>query len=294
MSAARTLLGHGSAPAGAEPPVEALIRRWRRTGDRRLRERAVRCGMPLARRLALAYVTAHEPLDDLVQVANLGLVKAVDRFDPDRGTRFSTFAVPTITGELRRHFRNTAWTLHAPRSLQEAHYAVRDASERLVQRDGRSPTVAELAAETQLDAERVLEALQVRDAQRVASLDQPLRGDGDEDGATSLGDQLGDEDPRIALVEEAASLAPALAKLTQRQRRILALRFAHDRVQREIARELGCSQMQVSRELRRALDRLRELASGRPAAEDSASPAQLSVSANSPASAVAPPAAQAT
>lgn len=239
-------------------PVEALIARWRRTGDPRLRERAVRRSMPLARGLAIRFLTPHEPLEDLVQVANVGLVKAVDRFDPERGVRFSTFAAPTISGELRRHFRSTAWTIHAPRTLQEAFLSVRAASERLMQRSGRAPTVAELAAATRLDPELVVEALQAREAQRVVSLDQPLRGDGDDEAGTPFGEQLGDEDPRFALVEEAASLAPALRRLTPRQRRILALRFGRDRVQREIARELGCSQMQVSRELRRALEELRE------------------------------------
>ncbi|HEX4804801.1 MAG TPA: SigB/SigF/SigG family RNA polymerase sigma factor [Conexibacter sp.] len=244
--------------------VDALIARWRRTGDRRARDHAVRRSLPLARGLAVRYVSSHEPLDDLVQVANVGLVKAVDRFDPERGVRFSTFAVPTISGELRRHFRSSAWTIHAPRMLQEGYLAVRQASERLMQRDGRAPTVAELARATKLDPELVVEALQAREAQRILSLDQPLRGEDDDERASALGEQIGGEDPRLALVEDAASLAPALRRLTPRQRRIVAMRFGEDRVQREIARELGCSQMQVSRELRRALDELRAAAAPSP------------------------------
>jgi RNA polymerase sigma-B factor len=241
-------------PASDAAPIEALIAHWRRTGDPRLREHAVRRGMPLARRLATKYRNPHEPLEDLLQIANLGLVKAVDRFDPARGPRFTTFAAPTITGELRRHFRSSVWTIHATRSVQEAYLTVRDASERILQQGDRSPTVHELAVATGLDPELVVEALQARAAQQIASLDQPLR---DDDGTTTLADRLGEEDRGYAVVEQVVSLGPALAELTPRQRRILVRRFAQDRVQREIAREIGCSQMQVSRELRAALQKLR-------------------------------------
>jgi RNA polymerase sigma-B factor len=278
-----------SVPAGDAEPVETLIARWRRSGDPRWRERAVWRGMPFARHLAIKYVNQHEPLEDLVQIANVGLVKAVDRFDPERGTRFSTFAAPTISGELRRHFRDAAWRLHATRSVQEAYLAVREASERMLQQRERTPTVRELAEATGLDPELVIEALQARAAQRVTSLDQPLR-DGAEDGTTTLADRLGGEDARYRLIEESASLGPALARLTLRQRRILVLRFGRDRVQREIARELGCSQMQISRELRAALEELRE-AVGAPAER---LPPHRNVSANSAPRAAAPPAVQAT
>lgn len=247
--------------AGDAAPVEALIARWRRSGDPSWRERAVCRGMPFARRLATKYRNPHEPLEDLVQVANVGLVKAVDRFDPDRGARFTTFAAPTITGELRRHFRSAAWALHATRSVQEAYLLVRDASERILQHGDRAPTVRELAAATGLDAELVMEALQARAAQRITSLDQPVQVDGADSTAT-LADLLGAEDPGYRRIEQTVSLTPALAELTPRQRRILVLRFGQDCVQREIARDIGCSQMQISRELRAALQALRAAVAG--------------------------------
>jgi RNA polymerase sigma-B factor len=209
-------------PPSDRVPIEALISRWRRS---HWRERAVRRGMPC--------------------------------FDPAYGTRFTTFAAPTITGELRRHFRGCAWTIHASRSLQEAYLMVRDASDRIMQNGDRAPTVRELAAATGLDPETVLEALDARAAQRIASLDQRVR-ETDGEGTATLADQLGVDDPGYRLVEQAVSLAPALAVLTPRQRRIRAQRFGQDRVQREIAREIGCSQMQISRELRAALAELRE------------------------------------
>jgi RNA polymerase sigma-B factor len=250
-----TPLGARVAPRtrGLEPRVEALIAGYRRTGDRTLRERAVRQSMPLARRLALRFHSGREPLEDLVQVANVGLVKAVDRFDPELGNRFSSFAVPTIAGELRRHFRSSAWNLHVPRSVQEAFLLVREASDRIGQRSGRPPTVSELSAATGLDPERILEALQARAAQELLSLDQPSSSGGEGDETAALSELVGADDERLARVEERVTLAARLRTLPERERRIVQLRFVHDLTQSEIAARMGCSQMQISRLLRRAV-----------------------------------------
>lgn len=234
---------------------EALLAHYHRTGDTRVRDRAIEHYMPLARRLAARYHRRPEPFDDLVQVANLGLVKAVERYDPARGTRFSSFAVPTISGELRRHFRGTAWSLHVPRGVQENALRVRDATGRLAHRLGRAPRVSELAEETGLDAEAISEALHARAVQSTASLDQTVGGLAD-DGDATLGELLGAEDARYELAERQADIAPLLRALPARDREVLFLRFARDLTQSEIAERIGCSQMQISRILRRTIARL--------------------------------------
>jgi len=231
---------------------EQLLAAYHRTGDPRLRERAIEWYLPLARRLAARYHRRQEPFDDLVQVANLGLVKAVKRYDPTRGTRFTSFAVPTISGELRRHFRGTAWSLHVPRGVQEDALRVRDATARLTHRLGRAPRVSELQEETGLDAEAISEALHARAVQATTSLDQPT-GSRSEDGDATLGELIGGEDDRYALVERQADVAPLIRALPSREREILFLRFARDCTQSEIAERIGCSQMQISRILRRTL-----------------------------------------
>lgn len=236
---------------------EDLLALYRRTGDRRLRDRAIEHFMPLARRLAARYHRRQESFEDLVQVANLGLVKAVERYDPARGTRFSSFAVPTISGELRRHFRATAWSLHVPRSVQEDALTVRDAVAALTHRLGRAPRVSELAELTGLDAEAISEALHARAVQATASLDQPARNGG-EDADATLGELVGRDDGRFELAERHADLAPLLRRLPAREREVLFLRFARDLTQSEIAARVGCSQMQISRILRRTLARLGE------------------------------------
>jgi RNA polymerase sigma-B factor len=235
---------------------EQLIATHRCTGEPRLREAAIERYMPLARRLAARYHRGQEPFDDLLQVAYVGLVKAVDRFDPSVGARFSSFAIPTITGELRRHFRDTSWNLHVPRGVQEAALDVAKASAELTHRLGRPPTVAELAARTRLDVEQVVEALQARAAQDVCSLDQPRGAD---DGDATLGELVGGEDERLDLVDHRVTVAPLIGALPQREREILFLRFAQDMTQSEIAQRVGCSQMQVSRLLRRAIGRLSQV-----------------------------------
>jgi len=240
----------------AEPTAEQLIRRWRRTGEAHWRGRAIEAYMPLARRLARRFHPGPEPLDDLVQVAYMGLVKAVDRYDPDSGHRFGAYAIPTITGELRRHFRDTTWAIHVPRGMQEQVLLLRKATQALTERSGRAPTVSELCAETGLDAEQVAEALQAQTAREPSSIERPIGGGEGDDDAMLLGETLGGEDAGYDLVEHRASIEPLLAALPARERELLRLRFEEELTQTEIAERFGCSQMHISRVLRRVLDRL--------------------------------------
>src|SRR5579875_3670271 len=234
-----------------------LFVRWQEHGDRRAREELIQRFLPLARKLARRYAGPREPFEDLMQVASLGLVKAVDRFDTDRGTAFSSFAVPTILGELKRYFRDLGWSVHVPRGAQELALKVEEAQQRLTTRTGRPPTVNELAQYLELEVEEVLEALETAAAHHSASLDAPREDRDDESG--SLVDVFGEEDRRYELIEETTTIAVAARELTPRERRVLALRFACDMTQTQIAQEIGVSQMQVSRILRRALTQLREL-----------------------------------
>jgi RNA polymerase sigma-B factor len=235
---------------------EALVKRYHATGDPRLRDRAVEEYMSLARKLAKRYHRTREPLDDLLQVAYLGLVKAVDRYDPSVGTRFGSYAIPTISGELRRHFRDTTWALHVPRGVQEAALDVARTTAELSNRLGRAPTVNEIADETGLELEAVIEGIQARESQEIASLDQPRTSDAD---AGSIADTLGHDDERFDLVDRSVTVAPLLRALPEREREVLRLRFAHDMTQTEIAVRVGCSQMQVSRLIRRAIARLSQV-----------------------------------
>jgi RNA polymerase sigma-B factor len=235
----------------ARPSVEELLARAR-AGDRRARERAFQQTMPLARRLAWQHRRGREPIDDLLQVAYLGLVAAINRFDPARGTRFVSFARPTIRGELLRHFRNTSWAARVPREVQENLLAVHRASEALTARLGRSPSVDEVAAATGLELEQVAEALHANSARHVASLD----GGTDDDAGFALADVVGVEDERFELVDRRAAVGSLVRTLPRREREMLYLRFAEDMTQSEIAAQLGCSQMQVSRLLRRTLVQL--------------------------------------
>jgi len=234
-----------------------LFARWHQHQDARAREELVERFLPLARNLARRYAGAREPFDDLLQVASLGLVKAIDRFDEERGAAFSSFAVPTILGELKRYFRDLGWSVHVPRGAQEQALKVQEAQERLTSRTGRPPTVEDLAQYLEIDVEDVLDALETSAAHHSASLDAP-REDGEDDSGT-LVDVFGQEDPRFELVDESVTISAAADELTPRERRVLALRFVGDMTQTQIAAEIGVSQMQVSRILRRALSRLREL-----------------------------------
>jgi len=222
------------------------------------REQLVSAHLPLAEYLARRFANRGEPLEDLVQVASIGLVKAVDRFDPARGVEFSTYATHTIVGELKRHFRDKAWSVKAPRRMQELYLRLGNAVAGLGQELGRSPTIAELATELSVSEEEVLEALEAGHAYRSASLDAPAGEDGD-----ALGAQLGAEDPSLEDAERRATLSPLLAKLPPRERLIVYLRFFENLTQSEIAERLGLSQMHVSRLLARSVAELREAAEPR-------------------------------
>jgi RNA polymerase sigma-B factor len=241
----------------APTQLEHLFRRWQRHGDDAAREALVRQFLPLARKLARRYAQSSEPYEDLVQVASLALVKAVDRFDPDRGASFAGFAIPTILGELRRHFRDGTWSVHVARGAQERAAAVSEGTDRLTDLHGRTPTAQQLAEYLELDIEEVLEGLLARMAYDSESLDAPRSSAGDAD---TLGDTLGATDPGYALVDDRVTVTHLLPLLSERERRILHMRFGEEMKQSEIAARIGVSQMQVSRLLRCSLERLRELA----------------------------------
>jgi RNA polymerase sigma-B factor len=238
--------------------TSVLADRWHQHGDQAAREELLTRFLPLARKLAGRYANPHEPLEDLVQVATVGLLGAIDRFDPRRGVRFPAFAVPTILGELKRYFRNTGWSAHVPRGAQEMALRVDRAARQLAARTGHHPRVEELAEYLEVTPEDVLAGLDAGTAHYSISLDAPVsNSDGEEPDA--LGDSIGHEDDSYGLVETTVSLSAAVARLPYLERRALALRLDHDMKQTEIARELDCSQMQVSRLLRRAAYRLREM-----------------------------------
>jgi RNA polymerase sigma-B factor len=224
--------------------------------DSSLRDELVAAHLGLAEYLARRFANRGEPLDDLVQVASLGLIKAVDRCDPERGVEFSTYATHTIVGELKRHFRDKGWAIRAPRRMQELYLQLGKVVGTLSQELGHSPTIAELAAEVEVSEEEVLEALEAGQAYRSASLDAPV---GNEEGET-LGAHLGEEDVSLADVESRATLSPLLAQLPPRERLILHLRFFEGLTQSEIATRLNISQMHVSRLLARSVSELRNAA----------------------------------
>ena len=238
--------------------TDELVRRWQRQQDRAARDELFERFHPLARKLASRYSNPNEPLEDLVQVAAVGLIGAIDRFDPDRGVRFPAFAIPTILGELKRYFRNTGWSAHVPRGAQEMALRVDRAVRQIASSTGRQPRVAELAEFLEVSQEDVLAGLEAGSAHYSISLDAPLSSaEGEEPDA--LGDSIGSEDECYALVETRASLSAAISRLPYLERRALSLRLEADLKQTEIAQRLGCSQMQVSRLLRRAALKLREM-----------------------------------
>jgi len=214
--------------------------------------------LPLAKRLAQRYVRSSEPRDDLVQVASVGLVKAIERFDPARGPSFASFAIPTILGELRRYFRDATWAVHVPRGAQERAAAIEAAEEQLRSTQRGAPTIEQIADYLHLTPEEVLDGLLAVKAYETDSLDAPTGG-GDEEGRSHL-ELIGDEDTSYELIEADASVLPAIRALGERDRRVLHLRFVREMSQSEIAREIGVSQMQVSRILARSLAELREMA----------------------------------
>jgi RNA polymerase sigma-B factor len=237
---------------------QLLFRRYQRDGDLHARRQLIDRYLPLARSLARRYERRGESLEDLVQVASLGLVKAIDRFDPERGLSFSSYAVPTMLGELRRHFRDSGWALHLPRGMQERVLKVNAAVERMSGELGRSPSPQQIADELNLSVEEVLEAIAANAAYETAPLDTPLRSG--EEGSQTVAETVGDEDPRFELIEDRASIGPALRMLPERDRLILHLRFVEGLTQSEIAQKIGVSQMHISRLIRRALERVRTVA----------------------------------
>lgn len=236
---------------------QRLFRAWVHDGDRHARAVLVERFLPLARSLARRYQRSGEPLEDLIQVASIALVKAIDRYDPARGCAFSSFAVPTITGELKRHFRDHTWTVRPPRDIQELTLRVETALIRISQQLDRSPTTTELATAAGLTEEQVLEALQARGGRTGLSLQTPQGEAGD---AMTLEDTIGADDPDIARAETRAELDGLLRTISPRAREMLRLRFEEDMTQAEIGAVFGVSQMQVSRILRQTVTQLRHVA----------------------------------
>jgi RNA polymerase sigma-B factor len=235
-----------------------LFDRWRRRGDERAHAELVNRHLPLVRQLARRYAYTSEPLEDLVQVGSVGLLHALSRFDPRVGSSFKAYAVPTILGELRRHFRDAAWSVHLPRSLQERTRSVQLAVSALEGTLGRSPTISAVAPRLEATSEQVIEAMEARFAYRVESLDALVDPDDDRYQWQSAGEV----DAGFDAAEQSAFLSRALKALPERERTLVRLRFEEDMSQSEIGRRLGISQMHVSRLLRRALARMEAIASG--------------------------------
>ena len=246
--------GSGSRRNGSEQRLDERFARYRRTGDRRLRDELVEEHAPLAHFLAGRFANRGEQRDDLVQVALVGLFKAVERFDPGRGLQFSTFATPTILGELKRHFRDRGWAVRVPRRVQELHLQLGRIVSALGQEEGRSPTPAEVAERAGVSEEAVLEAMEAGSLYRLVSLDGSVTPD-DEGGELSA--CLGDDDPEFERIEHRSEIEELLEALPARERRIVELRFFESMTQSEIAERVGVSQMHVSRLLTRSLERLR-------------------------------------
>ncbi|MER2092604.1 MAG: SigB/SigF/SigG family RNA polymerase sigma factor [Saccharopolyspora rectivirgula] len=219
-----------------------------------LRDKLVTEHLPVAEHIALRFSNRGESLEDLTQVATLGLINAVDRFDPDRGVDFLSYAGPTIMGEVRRHFRDTGWAVRMPRRMQELHLAVSSAISRLSQELGRAPTPSELAKHLNISTDDVYRGLEAGSAYRSSSLDE-LLSDTDE---IPLGDALGSDDAELVEVENRETVRPLLERLPERERRILVMRFFRGMTQTQIAEQIGISQMHVSRLLSRSLSQLRE------------------------------------
>jgi RNA polymerase sigma-B factor len=221
----------------------------------RLRDELVQLHLPLVEHFARRFLNRGEPYDDLLQVGTIGLIKAVDRFDSERGVEFSTYATPTILGEIKRHFRDKGWAIRVPRRLQELRMSISSATSDLSQKLGRSPTPGEVADRLEVTVEEVLEGLESANAYATLSLDA---GDGGEDGPGSMLDTMGAVDEELAHVELRESVRPLIEQLPPREKHILLLRFFRQMTQSQIAEEVGISQMHVSRLLNRTLAELRE------------------------------------
>jgi len=244
--------GKGKRPRAEVMREAAMVRRYAETKDPALQAELVERFLPLARSLAMRYRGGTESLDDLVQVASLGLVKALDGFDPSRGRSFTAYAVPTMLGELRRHFRDRVWNVHLPRGLQERAMDVNDAIQKLGDKLNASPTVGQIAEHLDLSEEEVLEALEADEARRTLSLDAP-RSREDAEAVPTI-ETVPSTEPGFEAIE--SQLAAADADLDEREKLVLKLRFGADMTQYEIGRKLGVSQMQISRIMRKALRKL--------------------------------------
>jgi RNA polymerase sigma-B factor len=242
---------------GARRQEHELFRRVGH-GDRRAREELAARYMPLARSMAWRYRRSFEALDDLLQVASVGLIKAIDRYDPSRGVAFGSYAVPTIAGELKRYFRDYSWAVRPPRELQELTQHVDRVQSELTRQLGRTPTTAELCEAAGIDEEKLLDAIQADSAHAAVSLQASSGADG------AIEEKLGSDDGGIASAETNADLDALLLCLTPRQRLVLRLRFNEDMTQAEIAALIGVGQMQISRIIRQALQRLRDAAERQP------------------------------
>jgi len=236
--------------------LRRLFEEFGRTGDRATRDRLIEAHLRLAEHLARRFANRGVALEDLVQVASLGLVKAVERFEPERGLEFSTFATPTIVGELKRHFRDKGWAVRVPRRVQELHVEINSLVGQLTQRYGRSPTIAELALASNTSEEEVLEAMEAAQAYRSTSIDAP--GAGSDDASGALASQLGDDDVNLFDAENRVLIAGLLVTLPKREQLMLRLRFYEGMTQSQIADRLGISQMHVSRLLTKSLRLLRD------------------------------------
>jgi RNA polymerase sigma-B factor len=250
-------VGKSSAPRDLvrQTGSDELFELHQRTGDPLVREELVRRYEPLARNLARRYHSKGESLDDLRQVANVGLLKAIAKFDPERGFAFTSYATPTILGELKRHFRDSGWALHVPRGAKERALELASVSEELSSRLGRSPSIGELAQELELSEEQTLDALEAYHARRVSPLEE--RTDDEGQPRRSRADSLGAEDAGLERSEYMTMITKGIEGLPESERMILFLRFAQDLTQSEIAIRVGVSQMQVSRLLRGAIEKLR-------------------------------------
>jgi RNA polymerase sigma-B factor len=247
----------GASGASERQELDKKFATFAATRDEALRAELVEAHIGLAEYLARRFSNRGEPLDDLVQVASLGLIKAVDRFEPERGLQFSTYATHTITGELKRHFRDKGWAVRVPRRIQELHLRLGQIVSTLGQELKRSPTIPEIAHRAQVSEEEVLEAMEAGQAYRFTSIDAPSGG-GEE--GLSLSSQLGDEDEKLEDVDQRVTLSPLISELPQRDQMILHYRFFEGMTQSEIAERLGISQMHVSRLLARSLAALRSAA----------------------------------
>lgn len=239
-------------------PVEALFQEWKRTRDPELRERLIHQHLNLVRFLARKFASKGEPLEDLIQVGTVGLINAVDRFDPERGVRFATYATPTVVGEIKRYFRDHGWAIKVPRHLQELNLAANKAMENLTHTLDRSPTVKEIAAAISASEEETLEALELGHLYEPVSLEREMGSDETETEVT-LSDYLGQEDISLERLALKQRLEQAVNRLSERERSIIDLRFYRGLPQTEVAKRLGISQMHVSRLQNRALARLRQM-----------------------------------